>query len=64
MEEQVQGTPPAATPTPPAPTPAGDQGGYGKKSWGKWILIYLVIAVVAYGLYYFIWLRDSGVTKY
>jgi hypothetical protein len=44
--------------------PAGgydDKGGYGKGSWGKWVVIYLVIAVVVYGLIYW-WYKSAHKT--
>lgn len=48
------------TPAPSAPqTPASnDGGGYKKGGMGKWILIYLVIAVVVYGLIY-LWYKHN-----
>ncbi len=42
---------------------AGYGGGYGqgKKPWGKWILIYLVIAAIVYGfIYYFAFSKGGG----
>jgi len=36
-------------------------GGYGRKGgWKKWLLIYVVIAVVVYGIIYFFFMRDAG----
>lgn len=36
-----------------------ERSGYGGK-WKKWLLIYLAIAVVAYAIIYFVFIRDSG----
>lgn len=39
--------------------PAAD--GYDKKNWGKWVAIYVVAAIIIYGLiYYFITARNSS----
>jgi len=36
-------------------------GGYGQKGgWKKWLLIYVVIAVIVYGLVYYFVLRNNG----
>ncbi len=35
-------------------------GGYGKLSKKQWVLIYIVGAVVVYGLIYLLFIRDSG----
>ena len=36
-------------------------GGYGQKGgWKKWLLIYIVIAVVVYGIIYYFFMRDTG----
>lgn len=34
--------------------------GYGKRSAWQWIAIYVVVAVVVYGLIYYFVIRDSG----
>jgi hypothetical protein len=34
-------------------------GGYGR-NWGKWILIYVIVAAVVYGLVWLLFLRDGG----
>jgi flagellar basal body-associated protein FliL len=50
MEEQEQNTDQTKPAMPAQSQPATDQSGYGKKgSMWKWILIYLVIAIVVYG---------------
>lgn len=56
-----QSNPAAATPTTPAP--AAPSKGYGKRSRIQWILIYLVVAIVVYGIIYFVWIRKSGGTS-
>lgn len=35
-------------------------GGYGGRSWGKWIAIYIVVAAVVYGLVWLLFFRDGG----
>lgn len=34
--------------------------GYGKRPMWQWVLIYVVVAIVVYGLIYLIFIRDSG----
>jgi flagellar basal body-associated protein FliL len=34
--------------------------GYGKRPVWQWIAIYLVVAIVVYGLIYYFVMRDSG----
>lgn len=34
--------------------------GYGKRPMWQWVVIYLVLAVIVYGLIYYIFMRDSG----
>jgi hypothetical protein len=34
--------------------------GYGKRPVWQWILIYVVIAIVVYGLIYLLFIHDSG----
>lgn len=36
--------------------------GYGKRPVWQWVLIYVVVAVVVYGLIYLLFMRDSGGT--
>jgi hypothetical protein len=36
-----------------------DGGGYGR-NWRKWLVIYLIVGVVAYGLIYLIFFSDGG----
>lgn len=38
--------------------------GYGKRSMKQWIVIYLILAIVVYGLAYLIFFRKSGGTGY
>lgn len=37
-----------------------DKKGYGKRPVWQWILIYVVIAIIVYGLIYFFFIRDTG----
>lgn len=36
---------------------------YGKRPLWQWIVIYVVIAIVVYGLIYYMFIRDSGGTS-
>ncbi len=57
---------PGANPTGPAgPSPADPKAakGYGKRPMWQWVVIYLVVAVVVYGIIYFVWIRKSGTTS-
>ena len=36
--------------------------GYGKRSKGQWILIYVVLGAIVYGLIYWFFIRDTGST--
>ena len=52
-------------PAMPEPMKSGDNynkdGGYGKKGgWGKWVLIYVVIAAVVYVAAYYIYKHYTG----
>lgn len=33
---------------------------YGKRPVWQWVLIYLVIAIIVYGIIYWVWIRKSG----
>ena len=35
-------------------------GGYGGRNWGKWILIYVIVAAVVYLLVWLLFFRDGG----
>ncbi len=38
---------------------------YEKKSWGKWVLIYLIVGGIIYGLIYYFWgMGRGGATLY
>jgi hypothetical protein len=37
--------------------------GYGKRPMWQWVVIYLVVAVVVYGLIYYVFMRDNGGTN-
>lgn len=46
---------PAKTETPKKPTKS-----YGKRPVWQWVLIYVVVAIVVYGLIYLIFIHKSG----
>ena len=75
MEPQKQPQAPAPSqPTPvapntaaPAPTgaPAPQKSkGYGKRPMWQWVVIYLVAAIIVYGLIYVLFIHKSGSTGY
>lgn len=53
--------PPTKQPRQPNNQPqGGGQKGYGKRPLWQWIVIYLVIGIILYGLFYFFVLADNG----
>lgn len=38
--------------------------GYGKRSAWQWILIYIIVAVVLYGIIYLVFIRKDGAPGY
>jgi len=44
----------------PAEKPEKSSKGYGKRPMWQWVLIYVVVAVVVYGLIYFLFIHKSG----
>lgn len=40
--------------------PQKPTSGYGKRSKWQWVLIYIVVAIIVYGLIYYVFFRDSG----
>jgi magnesium-transporting ATPase (P-type) len=73
MQPQATQTPPATDPKqapasapadsapPAASTPAKPaKSGYGKRPVWQWVLIYVVLAVIVYGIIYFVWMRKTG----
>jgi hypothetical protein len=38
--------------------------GYGKRPVWQWVVIYLIVAVIAYGLIYLLFIRDGSGTGY
>jgi hypothetical protein len=46
---------PDATPTPPPAEPGQEpHKGYGKRPWWQWLIIYLVIGAIVYGIAYLV----------
>jgi len=41
-------------------SPKKPSKGYGKRSVGQWVVIYLVAAIIIYGLIYLLFIRKSG----
>lgn len=41
-------------------TPQKPGKGYGKHSVKFWVLVYVAVAIVVYGLIYYFFMRDSG----
>ena len=44
--------------------PEKSSTGYGKRSKTQWLLIYVVAAVIVYGLIYYFFIRKSGTSGY
>ncbi len=57
---QNQPTQPAQA---PAPAPKKPSKGYGKRPVWQWVLLYVVIAIIVYGLIYFLFIHKSGSTS-
>jgi len=36
------------------------KGGYGKRPMWQWVLLYVIVAIVVYGLIYLLFIRKSG----
>lgn len=49
---------------PVAPEPSNQEPpkGYGKRSVWQWVLLYIIVAIVLYGLAYLIFFHKSGTT--
>lgn len=41
-------------------SPQKPSKGYGKRPMWQWLLIYILIAIVVYGLIYYVFVRDGG----
>ena len=41
----------------PKPTKSN---GYGKRPWWFWVIIYVVVAIIVYGLIYLLFIHKSG----
>lgn len=62
---QTPQTPQQSEPSNPAPETPVKQGttkGYGKRPAWQWVVIYLIIAVIVYGLVYLIFFHKGGST--
>lgn len=46
--------------TPPAPTTTSGGKGYGKRPVWQWVVIYLIVAIVLYGLAYLIFFHKGS----
>ena len=64
MEPQTPPNEPTKEPTasPDAPATQPPAKGYGKRPVWQWVVIYLIVAIVLYGLAYLIFFRKSGTT--
>ncbi|HSX45170.1 MAG TPA: hypothetical protein VLF39_03665 [Candidatus Saccharimonadales bacterium] len=51
------------TQTSPPTEPSKPTKGYGKRPIWQWVLIYVVLAIIVYGLIYFIFIHKSGTAK-
>ncbi|HXH27301.1 MAG TPA: hypothetical protein VNG90_05385 [Candidatus Acidoferrum sp.] len=59
-------TPDSTPPLSPTPPSAGDQKpvgkGYGKRPLWQWIVLYVIIGAIVYGLIYWFFFRNTGST--
>ena len=51
-------------PNAPEPTESKPAKGYGKRPTWQWVVIYIIVAIVLYGLAYLIFFHKSGTTSY
>jgi hypothetical protein len=47
----------------PANTPPQKSKGYGKRPKWQWILLYVIVAIIIYGLIYVLFIHKSGSTS-
>ncbi|MEX2006636.1 MAG: hypothetical protein WD877_00445 [Candidatus Saccharimonadales bacterium] len=60
-ERPAQAAPAAAPPEESsASKPTKAATSYGKRPMWQWVLLYVVLAIIVYGLIYYFFLRDSG----
>ena len=64
MEPQTPPNEPTEQPTASPETPATQSPtkGYGKRPVWQWVVIYIVVAIILYGLAYLIFFHKSGTT--
>lgn len=53
MEESQQGS----------QTPQKPRKGYGKRPMWQWVILYVIIAIIVYGLIYLLFIHKSGGTS-
>jgi hypothetical protein len=41
-------------------SPQKSTKGYGKRPMWQWIIIYIIVAIIVYGLIYLLFIRNSG----
>ncbi len=70
MEETTQNNPPQVSqPMPPNQSPQAPQSpppqyGYGKRPWWQWLIIYIIVGAIAYGLVYYFFIANNGTSNY
>jgi hypothetical protein len=45
-------------------SPDKPKKGYGKRPLWQWVLLYVVLAIILYGLVYYIFIRKTGSTSH
>lgn len=60
MDPQTQ----PATVQPPTETPTQPVSSYGKRDWKKWVLLYIILGVIIYGLLYYFILSKKETNPY
>jgi hypothetical protein len=43
-----------------SPAPQKPEKGYGKRPVWQWVVIYLIVAIIVYGLIYLLFIRKTG----
>ena len=44
----------------PSPAPQKPTKGYGKRPVWQWVVIYIIVAIIVYGLIYLLFIHKSG----
>ena len=59
---QMPQTPPIDPAAPAVTAAAPEKKAYGKRPKWQWVLIYVVVAAIVYGIVYYVFIRKTGTT--